>query len=151
MKQSSPSLLLISIVLGFMLKSNVSFSNPLQSFAKDTIAGIWLGELEIPNAAGLRMGITISEISDNSYKAVLNIIDQATGDIPCDEVSIKNDSVIIRIKGLGIEIAGTILPGLNHLFQTAKTGSEYEYIRIEETISPQALKTISDWILNQTR
>ena len=111
MKQSSPSLLIISIVLGFMLKSNVSFSNPLQSFAKDTIAGIWLGELEIPNAAGLRMGITISEISDNSYKAVLNIIDQATGDIPCDEVSIKNDSVIIRIKGLGIEIAGTVDQG----------------------------------------
>lgn len=39
------------------------------------------------------------------------------------------------------------LPGLNHLFQTAKTGSEYEYTRIEETISPQALNMISDWIL----
>jgi dienelactone hydrolase len=43
------------------------------------------------------------------------------------------------------------LPGLNHLFQTAKTGSEYEYIRIEETVSPQALQAITDWILNQTR
>ena len=43
------------------------------------------------------------------------------------------------------------LPGLNHLFQTAKTGSEYEYIRIEETISPQALQVITDWILKQSR
>jgi uncharacterized protein len=108
MKLSSPSLLIISIVLGFILESNVSFSKPLQSFTQDTIAGIWLGELEIPNTAELRMGITISKISDNSYKAVLNIIDQATGDIPCDEVSNKNDSVIIRIKGLGIEIAGAV-------------------------------------------
>jgi fermentation-respiration switch protein FrsA (DUF1100 family) len=41
------------------------------------------------------------------------------------------------------------LPGLNHLFQTAKTGSEYEYFRIEETISPKALQLISDWILKQ--
>jgi pimeloyl-ACP methyl ester carboxylesterase len=41
------------------------------------------------------------------------------------------------------------LPGLNHLFQTAETGSEYEYIRIEETISPQALNMISDWILKK--
>jgi fermentation-respiration switch protein FrsA (DUF1100 family) len=39
------------------------------------------------------------------------------------------------------------LPGLNHLFQTAKTGSEHEYFRFEETITPQALQIISDWIL----
>jgi pimeloyl-ACP methyl ester carboxylesterase len=43
------------------------------------------------------------------------------------------------------------LPGLNHLFQTARTGSEYEYVRIEETISPQALHMISDWILKQVK
>ena len=38
------------------------------------------------------------------------------------------------------------LPGLNHLFQTAETGSPAEYSKIEETISPVALKTITDWI-----
>ncbi|HET6463535.1 MAG TPA: alpha/beta fold hydrolase [Candidatus Krumholzibacteria bacterium] len=42
------------------------------------------------------------------------------------------------------------LPGLNHLFQTAKTGSPMEYGTIEETMSPVALKTISDWILART-
>ncbi len=40
--------------------------------------------------------------------------------------------------------------GLNHLFQTAKTGSPSEYARIEETISPTALKVISEWVLKQT-
>ncbi len=39
------------------------------------------------------------------------------------------------------------LPNLNHLFQTAQTGSPSEYGKIEETISPLALKTIGDWIL----
>lgn len=39
------------------------------------------------------------------------------------------------------------LPRLNHLFQTAVTGSPAEYGRIEETMSPEALKTISDWLL----
>jgi len=43
------------------------------------------------------------------------------------------------------------LPGLNHLFQTAQTGLPSEYARIEETISPVALKIISDWILEQIR
>jgi fermentation-respiration switch protein FrsA (DUF1100 family) len=39
--------------------------------------------------------------------------------------------------------------GLNHLFQTAKTGAPAEYGEIEETISPAALAKISTWILKQ--
>lgn len=42
------------------------------------------------------------------------------------------------------------LPDLNHLFQTAQTGLPAEYVKIEETISPEALKIIGDWILEQT-
>lgn len=41
------------------------------------------------------------------------------------------------------------LPGLNHLFQTAKTGSPTEYSEIDETISPVALKLMSSWVLKQ--
>jgi pimeloyl-ACP methyl ester carboxylesterase len=41
------------------------------------------------------------------------------------------------------------LPGLNHLFQTAKTGAPAEYAQIEETMSPVALEKISSWILKQ--
>jgi len=41
------------------------------------------------------------------------------------------------------------LPGLNHLFQTAKTGSPNEYAQIEETIAPVALDTMTVWILKQ--
>ncbi len=38
------------------------------------------------------------------------------------------------------------LKGLNHLFQTAKTGALSEYPKIEETISPIALNLIYSWI-----
>ena len=41
------------------------------------------------------------------------------------------------------------LPGLNHLFQTARTGSPAEYGHIEETISPAALEKIANWILKR--
>jgi pimeloyl-ACP methyl ester carboxylesterase len=44
-----------------------------------------------------------------------------------------------------------VLPGLNHLFQTCKTGLMTEYGQIEETFSPKALKIISDWIMSRTR
>ena len=38
------------------------------------------------------------------------------------------------------------LKGLNHLFQEAETGSPNEYAKIEQTISPEALNIITDWI-----
>jgi pimeloyl-ACP methyl ester carboxylesterase len=41
------------------------------------------------------------------------------------------------------------LPGLNHLFQSAETGNPDEYYSIDETFSPAALDTVSDWILKR--
>ena len=38
------------------------------------------------------------------------------------------------------------IEGVNHLFQTANTGKMNEYGKIEETISPNVLILISDWI-----
>lgn len=43
------------------------------------------------------------------------------------------------------------LPGLNHLFQTSQKGTPDEYAKIEETFSPLALQTISDWILKRVK
>jgi hypothetical protein len=100
----------ISLILLFIREPGMILSKTQHYSTQNTIEGIWLGELEIPNAAKLRMGIIISKTNDNSYKAILDIIDQATGDIPCDEVIYRYDSVIVRIKGLGIEIAGVADP-----------------------------------------
>ncbi len=55
----------------------------------------------------------------------------------------------VRIGG-NRNFSGVELPGLNHLLQTCVTGSISEYGQIEETISPTALETISQWILKRT-
>ncbi len=47
------------------------------------------------------------------------------------------------------DVTTKAFPGLNHLFQTSKTGLPSEYGQIEETMSPEVLKTMSDWILSQ--
>jgi len=39
------------------------------------------------------------------------------------------------------------MPGLNHIFQTAKTGAVAEYAQIEETMSPAVLEKVSGWIV----
>jgi pimeloyl-ACP methyl ester carboxylesterase len=41
------------------------------------------------------------------------------------------------------------MPGLNHLFQTAKSGSPNEYPQIEETVAPAALEKIAAWLAKQ--
>jgi len=43
------------------------------------------------------------------------------------------------------------LPELNHLFQHAKTGMPDEYATIEETIAPEVLGIVGDWIRAQGR
>src|SRR5262249_1879509 len=43
------------------------------------------------------------------------------------------------------------LPGLNHHFQTCKTGRYSEYALIKETFAPAALEAISGWVLTRTK
>jgi uncharacterized protein len=50
-------------------------------------------------------------------------------------------------KGGNTRVTTKELPGLNHLFQTCKTGAVSEYGEIEETIAPLALKVIGDWVV----
>jgi pimeloyl-ACP methyl ester carboxylesterase len=44
------------------------------------------------------------------------------------------------------DVTVRLLPGLNHLFQPATTGSPAEYGVIETTIDPQVLGLVTDWI-----
>jgi uncharacterized protein len=49
-------------------------------------------------------------------------------------------------KGGNPDVTAQIVPGVNHLFQTAKTGAVAEYHDIEETMSPKVLETIAAWV-----
>lgn len=50
-------------------------------------------------------------------------------------------------KGGNTNVTTKIFPDMNHLFQECETGAITEYSTIEQTFSPIALKTMSDWIL----
>ncbi|HEX7773366.1 MAG TPA: hypothetical protein VF435_13150, partial [Pyrinomonadaceae bacterium] len=69
------------------------------------------------------------------------------------QVAVKENLDLI---GAGLKAGGNddvtikAFPKLNHLFQTAQTGLPSEYGQIEETMSPEVLKTVSDWILRRT-
>ncbi|MDD4921717.1 MAG: alpha/beta fold hydrolase [Bacteroidales bacterium] len=54
-------------------------------------------------------------------------------------------------KGGNKKVTVREFPNLNHLFQECETGSPNEYGQIQQTISPQVLDEISEWILRQTK
>lgn len=49
------------------------------------------------------------------------------------------------------DVTTRAFPDLNHLFQTCKTGALTEYALIEETIHPDVLETVTQWIQEKTR
>jgi fermentation-respiration switch protein FrsA (DUF1100 family) len=51
-------------------------------------------------------------------------------------------------KGGNTKVTVREYPNLNHLFQESTTGSPAEYAVIEQTFSPEVLKDLGDWILN---
>lgn len=58
--------------------------------------------------------------------------------------------IVAALKEGGNEkIESAVMPSLNHMFQTAKTGSEKEYAVIEETIAPAALQRIAAFARKQ--
>jgi pimeloyl-ACP methyl ester carboxylesterase len=64
-------------------------------------------------------------------------------------------SAIENVSGIYTAIGGEkygssqhIFPGLNHMFQTSKTGEVNDYALIEETISTNVLEVIEKWLVN---
>jgi len=49
------------------------------------------------------------------------------------------------------DVTSIVLPGLNHLFQTAGSGAPSEYAGIAETFAPAALDQITEWIAVRVR
>jgi hypothetical protein len=66
---------------------------------------------------------------------------------------VENQREILKALGEGgnARISSAVLPGLNHLFQTAPTGAVGEYGTIEETFAPVALEAIGMWIADVIR
>jgi pimeloyl-ACP methyl ester carboxylesterase len=60
----------------------------------------------------------------------------------------ENQAEIVKAlrEGGNTQVTARILPGLNHLFQTAQSGAIAEYGTIEETMAPAALEAIGAWI-----
>lgn len=62
------------------------------------------------------------------------------------DLQVPADQNADALRAIRPDIEIVVLPGLNHLLQTAQTGAPTEYQTIEETVAPVALKTVVAWV-----
>ncbi|HSV75114.1 MAG TPA: alpha/beta hydrolase [Chthonomonadales bacterium] len=80
---------------------------------------------------------------------VLVLIGERDLQVPARENAAEIEAALKA--GGGADATVRIVPGVNHLFQTAATGLPTEYGVIEETMSPSVLTMVSEWILARAR
>lgn len=70
------------------------------------------------------------------------------GSLDCQVVPSQNLTGIASAlkKGNNQDVTVREMPGLNHMFQHANTGALSEYPEIEETIAPEVLAIIAEWL-----
>ena len=68
------------------------------------------------------------------------------GDLDCQVISIQNLPAIRQLLPSSKRNLIKEYPSLNHLFQHCTTGLPDEYGQIEETVSPEVLSDIAEWI-----
>jgi uncharacterized protein len=110
----------------FITQQMKSFSNPWARFFLDYDPRPALRKVRVPVLA-LNGELDKQVLADQNLPAIEQALREG-----------KNPDVTIRR-----------MPGLNHLFQTAKTGSTMEYAQIEETMSPAVLDLVTHWILER--
>jgi len=68
------------------------------------------------------------------------------GDRDCQVVASQNLAAIRKLLPKSKKNLVKEYPELNHLFQHSTTGLPAEYGQIEETISPEVLQDIAQWL-----
>ena len=68
------------------------------------------------------------------------------GDLDCQVIASQNLTAIRQLLPKSKKNLVKEYPGLNHLFQHSTTGLPAEYGQIEETISPEVLQDIAQWL-----
>jgi fermentation-respiration switch protein FrsA (DUF1100 family) len=61
----------------------------------------------------------------------------------------NEEPVASALREAGVPATVRVMPGLNHLFQPAKTGGLDEYASIDTTVDPAVLEAVGDWVLAQ--
>ena len=117
---------------------------------QQTSADVMEAQMKRCNSRWLRYYLTYDPTTPLKHLKIPVLV--INGELDSQVAPKQNLPVIAK----SLEEAGNVnyriieFPKLNHFFQTCETGSILEYGKIEETIAPVVLDTVSNWILETT-
>ena len=100
-------LVFLKIITINLLLMLIFFNNLKAQSAEKFLIGNWMGSIEI---SGMKLSLVIRFSFNDKYSliAVMDSPDQGAKDIQVSKLTIKNDSVIIKIKKLNVSISGLL-------------------------------------------
>lgn len=66
------------------------------------------------------------------------------------DINVPAEQNAPQVTALKPDATVVVLAGLNHLMQHARTGLPSEYESLTETLAPEAIRTVTDWIVQTT-
>lgn len=66
------------------------------------------------------------------------------------DLQVAPDQSVPVIEGMNDNITIVTIEGMNHIFQLAETGAISEYSELEQSVTPELLETLTEWILEIT-
>lgn len=142
------SLQLISAFFDSLISNDASFD--VDGYIKENDLGVpqqVVSSLKMNKAVASKEFIDLLKLDPSEWLGKIDVpVLALNGNL---DVQVDSDSNIEKIKELVNNAKTKKYPGLNHLFQHAKTGEIGEYGEIKETISPEVLIDITSFILDQ--
>src|SRR4030066_2337894 len=71
-------------------------------------SGIWSGKLSLPNTVKLTIVFNFQKDAEGKYTATLDSPDQGAKGIPTESVTIKDDSIIVKVPAIAGSFEGKI-------------------------------------------
>lgn len=155
------SLNMISDILNFLTEWDPSDAN--QTVLRDKISQLWeqfplLVKLKMKKDSYVRN--QFNEMVKPGYRSLLRSnpteflqktncpVLALNGEKDTQVLAEKNlEAIKLALeKGRNFKSETKSYPNLNHLFQESETGNVDEYVKIEQTISPQVLEDITNWL-----
>lgn len=103
-----------------------------------------VGTLSLNMAAQPFLRVVLLTNPQANWRGVRSPVLALNGSLDHQVPPASMDGIVASLReGGNKQVDAEVIPSLNHLFQTAKTGKESEYAVIDETIAPVALQKIA--------
>ncbi|MGZ8899870.1 MAG: hypothetical protein ACXW3Z_07225, partial [Limisphaerales bacterium] len=103
------------------------------------IRGHWKGNVEVMPGMKLTFGLNVGKIADGTFKATLDVLEQAAKNIPASAVNVSGNSAEVKWEALQMNFTGTLSEDGNQLKGEWKQRGKPEKVTFARVDAPATL------------